>query len=89
MLFRSGSELTSPWLQAEFTYKVKPKPAAQFAVVDKDNIPFAVIVAPDELAKGLVRIKPQVGKEEAKNDGEVVERTDMVLWLTKKLAERL
>lgn len=71
--------------QAEFTYKVKPKTAAQFEVIDKDRIPFAVMVAPDELKQGMVRIKEQVGKEEGQNKGELVSRGEMIEWLSKRL----
>lgn len=66
-------------------YKVKPKAAGQFAVIDKDAIPYAVIIATDEIKEGTVLIKAQVGKEEGQNKGEKVERKDMIAWLKERL----
>jgi histidyl-tRNA synthetase len=78
--------------QAEFMYKAKPKAGAQFDQIDRDRIPFAVIVAPDELKEGKVRIKEQVGKDAEgvleDKKGVPVEREQVVPWLKEALARR-
>ncbi|KAM0748219.1 histidyl-tRNA synthetase [Meredithblackwellia eburnea MCA 4105] len=76
-------------LKAEFAYKVKPKLPAQFDAVDKDRIPYAVIIGKDELEAGNVRVKEQVGKDAAgQNKGEVVKRDELVQWLKGKLGRQ-
>lgn len=57
-------ELWDAGLSAEFMYKSKPKTQKQFEVVDRDQIKYAVIIGPEELKTGKVRIKEQVGKQE-------------------------
>jgi histidyl-tRNA synthetase len=47
-------------MQAEFMHKLKPKLARQFEVLDKEQIPYALIIGPDEIKDGLVNIKTQV-----------------------------
>jgi histidyl-tRNA synthetase len=67
-------------------YKAKPKLQKQFEVVDKEQIPYAVIIGPDELKEGFVRVKEQKGKDASGNsDGEKVKRDDLVFWLKKRL----
>lgn len=79
----SGAALTRS--QAEFAYKVKPKLPAQWVAVDKDRIPYAVIIGTTELAQGNVNVKQQVGKDEAQGNGEPVPRAELVSWLKQKL----
>jgi histidyl-tRNA synthetase len=73
-------------------YKNKPKAGVQFDQIDRDRIPFAVIVAPDELKEGKVRVKEQVGKDAAEGaedkKGLPVEREKLVPWLKEALARR-
>ena len=72
-------------INAEFLYKKKPKLQAQFAVVDKEQIPYAVMLAPGEWAQGKVRVKQQLGKEEAGADkGEEVALADLCAYLQEK-----
>lgn len=70
-------------------YKSKPKPRPQFDIVDRDRIPFAVILGPDEWKEGRVRIKEQKGKEEAAgaedSKGTLVERGEMIAWVKTRL----
>lgn len=66
-------------------YKNKPKLPAQFTFVEKERIPFAVTVSPDELAAGQIRVKPQVGKEQGSGSGVLLDRKDLVPWLKKEL----
>lgn len=44
-------------MQAEFSYKVKPKLPQQFKAAETAGIPFGVILGEDELATGQVKIK--------------------------------
>lgn len=80
--------------QAEFMYKNKPKLPAQWDRIDEDQIPFAVILAPAELAAGTVRIKQQLGKEAAEaaaqdgatdKNGVEVKVADMIAYLKERL----
>lgn len=76
-------------MKAEFLYKTKPKPAAQFAAVDKDGVPLAVLLAPEEWKSGEVRVKEQRGRdsEEGAGKGEVVKVEELVNYLKKKIQE--
>ena len=68
-------------------FKTKPKLDKQFAQIDKDRIPFAILVAPDEVKEGKVRVKQQVGKEEGEGKmGVLMDRTEVVAYLKTKLA---
>lgn len=69
-------------------FKAKPKLAKQFEVIDKERIPFAVLVAPDELREGKIRVKAQVGKDEASGQGELMERGEMIAYLKRVIAEK-
>ena len=74
-------------IKAEFLYKKKPKLQAQFAVVDKEQIPFAVLLAPGEWAAGTVRVKQQLGKDETgENKGEEVKLDALCGYIKSKLA---
>lgn len=68
-------------------YKAKPKLRAQFEYCDKEQIPIAVLVGPDELKEGFVRVKEQKGKEadSAASEGEKVKVDDLVRWLQERL----
>ncbi|KAE8229504.1 hypothetical protein CF326_g5526 [Tilletia indica] len=74
-------------IKAEFLYKVKPKPAAQFTAIERDATPLAVLLAPDEWAQGTVRVKEQRGKdsEEGAGKGEVVKVDELVEYLKAKI----
>ncbi|KAG5634742.1 hypothetical protein H0H81_000937, partial [Sphagnurus paluster] len=52
-------ELREAGIKTDFLAKNKPKHQAQFAASEKDEVPFAVIVAPEELESGFVRVKEQ------------------------------
>ncbi|MBW0472471.1 hypothetical protein O181_012186 [Austropuccinia psidii MF-1] len=84
-------ELWDAGFSAEFMYKSKPKPQKQFDAVDRDQIRFAVILGPDELKEGKIRIKEQIGKEgnlESQDKaGLLVDRQDMISWLRGKLSK--
>ena len=86
---RLGLTNLGDYTKAEFMYKTKPKAQKQFELVDRDQIRFAVILGPEELKSGHVRIKEQVGKESnlAAHDksGVVVERSEMISLLKERL----
>ncbi|PWY97892.1 histidyl-tRNA synthetase [Testicularia cyperi] len=75
MLKERMSVAKSLWnagIKAEFMHKAKPKLPAQFAVVDKESIPFAVILAPAEwnAETRQVRVKVQKGKDSDEGQGQ-------------------
>ncbi|WRT65717.1 uncharacterized protein IL334_002665 [Kwoniella shivajii] len=55
-------------IKTSFSPKVNPKTPAQWKQADDDAIPYVLILAPKELAEGKVRIKAQVGKDQAGED---------------------
>ena len=74
-------------IKAEFLYKKKPKLQQQFAVVDKEQIPLAVLLAPGEWANGTVRVKQQLGKDEAGDDkGTEVPLPELAAFVQTKLS---
>lgn len=76
--------------QAEFMYKAKPKLPQQFEILERDQIPYAVIVGPEEYDQGVIRIKEQLGKDASENvqgddkKGVPVPLKDMVSWFQGK-----
>ena len=83
---RVCKQLWDAGIRAEFLYKKKPKMQAQFAVVDKEQVPFAVILAPGEWAEGKVRVKQQQGKEEGAGDkGEEVPLAELPAYLKARI----
>ena len=82
-----AKQLWDAGIKAEFLYKRKPKVQAQFAVVDKEQVPFAVLLAPGEWAAGTVRVKQQLGKDEAGADkGDEVPLKDLTAYLRERIA---
>ncbi|KAF5381598.1 hypothetical protein D9615_005532 [Tricholomella constricta] len=83
-------ELREAGIKTDFLAKNKPKHQAQFAASEKDEVPFAIIIAPEELAAGFVRVKEQkwqfVDGEKVKvktegDKGTQVRREELVGWL--------
>lgn len=69
-------------------FKTKPKLAKQFEQLEKDRIPFAVLVAPSELKEGKVRVKQQVGKVDAEEgQGVLMDKSEVVAYLKARLAK--
>ncbi|GAA6013557.1 hypothetical protein JCM8202_000732 [Rhodotorula sphaerocarpa] len=81
-------DLWAAGIKAEFMYKAKPKLPKQFEVIDKERIPYAVQVSPGELAKGTIRVKPQVGKELGSGNDVEIKREELVPWLLEKLGRK-
>ncbi|KAG5519156.1 hypothetical protein PMAC_002244 [Pneumocystis sp. 'macacae'] len=69
-------ELWSSGINAQFFYKVRPKPRQQFEAAEKDNVPIAIIFGQDEIANNQIRIKI-LGLGDHSNKGELVQRKDM------------
>lgn len=70
---RVAKMLWDAGIKAEFMYKNKPKLPAQFAAVDKEGTPFAVLLAPAEWnaeSGCTVRVKQQKGKDSAEGQGQ-------------------
>ncbi|WVR03798.1 hypothetical protein IAU60_000793 [Kwoniella sp. DSM 27419] len=73
-------------IKTSFSAKVNPKTPAQWKQADDDQIPYVAILAPKELAQGIVRIKAQVGKDQAGDDkGEEVKIHEVVEYLKARL----
>lgn len=75
-------------IKAEYMYKTKPKVPAQWTAVERDGVPLAVMIAPEEYGKGLIRVKEQKGKDstEGQGKGEEVKLEDMVAYIRQKLS---
>ncbi|KAG5643679.1 hypothetical protein DXG03_000512 [Asterophora parasitica] len=87
---RLAGELRGAGIKTDFLAKNKPKHQTQFAASEKDEVPFAIIIAPDELAAGFVRVKEQkwqfVDGEKVKvkaegDKGVQVRRDELIQWL--------
>ena len=51
-------------IKAEFVYKVNPRLKAQLAAVNSSGVPIALIIGEEELAKGTVKVKNTINREE-------------------------
>ena len=74
-------------------YKAKPKAAKQFETIERDQIPFAVIIGASELKEGKVRVKEQLGKDGASDstqdkDGQLIDRREMVDFIKGRVSQR-
>lgn len=76
-------------IKAEFAYKVKPNPRAQFKAAEVGGVPFGVILGEDELAEGKVRVK-EMGLEEGhpEKDGVLVEKERLVEEVRRRLERK-
>lgn len=85
------AQLTKAGLRAAFLKKANPKLLPQFNAADK--VPLSVILGPDELAAGNVRLKVSTGKQGGgsggedgeKDRGQLVPRDDVVAEVKKLL----
>ena len=75
-------------IKAEFLYKNKPKPGPQWTALQRDGVPLAVMILPEEYSKGMVVIKEQKGRdsEEGQGRGDTVAIDDMVTYVKEKLS---
>ncbi|RUS22635.1 Uroporphyrinogen decarboxylase-domain-containing protein [Endogone sp. FLAS-F59071] len=81
-----ATELWDAGIKAEYLFKVKPKLQPQWDACDKHQIPLAVILGPDELARGEVRIKDMRAKDNTQGPGDIVQLTNVVQEVQKRLA---
>lgn len=70
-------------------YKNKPKAPQQWTAIERDAVPLAVMIAPEEYAKGCVIVKAQKGKDssEGQGKGDTVPIDSVVQYVREKLAE--
>lgn len=55
--------------------------------MEKEQIPYAVMISPSDFEAGKVVIKPQVGGKDAAEPQETVLRSEMINWLKSKLSK--
>ncbi|KAJ2800409.1 Cytoplasmic and mitochondrial histidine tRNA synthetase, partial [Coemansia helicoidea] len=72
-------------IATEFAYKTNPRLATQYSACDADVIPWAVIIGKDELEKGVVLLKNMAEKDASQGNGAVIQRSEMVAELKKRL----
>ncbi|KAF8594755.1 class II aaRS and biotin synthetase [Ceratobasidium sp. AG-I] len=83
---RLSKELWDAGIKAEFMHKLKPKLQRQFEVLEKELIPYALIIGPDEVRDGLVNVKTQFSAGgEATGTEEKVPRGEVIEWLKTRL----
>ncbi|KAJ2767971.1 Cytoplasmic and mitochondrial histidine tRNA synthetase [Coemansia nantahalensis] len=82
---RIATELWDNGIATEFAYKTNPRLATQYSACDADVIPWAVIIGKDELEKGVVLLKNMAEKDASQGNGAVVQRSEMVAELKKRL----
>ncbi|KAF8594634.1 histidyl-tRNA synthetase [Ceratobasidium sp. AG-I] len=83
---RLAKELWDAGIKAEFMHKLKPKLQRQFEVLEKELIPYALIIGPDEVRDGLVNVKTQFSAGgEATGTEEKVPRGEVIEWLKTRL----
>lgn len=68
-----ASELWQEGIPTEFNYKAKPDIKAQLGQADKMKIDLAVIIAPEEISVGKIKIKITSNKEEI-----IVQREELI-----------
>ncbi|CEL60145.1 histidyl-tRNA synthetase [Rhizoctonia solani AG-1 IB] len=81
-----AKELWDAGIKAEYMYKVTPRLDAQFKVMDKELIPYAVMLGPDEIKEGKVKLKIQysAGGEDAGSQV-TISREELIPWLKQRL----
>ncbi|KAI4911564.1 hypothetical protein J4E90_006380 [Alternaria incomplexa] len=82
-----AQELWAAGIKAEFSYKLKPKLPQQFKQAEVAGVPLLVILGEDELKDGKVKIKVLGIKDDndPEKDGVLVNRTDMIAEIRKRL----
>lgn len=79
--------------QSDYLFKNNPKLDPQFKAVERDEVPFAIILGENEMAAGLVTVKEQRWelsngqRSKIINDsqGEKVKRQELIAWLKARL----
>lgn len=73
-------DLWNAGIKTEHSYKKNPKLLAQLQHCEENEIPWAVIIGENEVAKGIVKLRDVVTRQE-----EEVKREDLVEEIFKKL----
>ncbi|KAG8726699.1 Cytoplasmic and mitochondrial histidine tRNA synthetase [Ceratobasidium sp. 423] len=83
-----AKELWDVGIKAEYMYKITPRLDAQFKIMDKELIPYAVMVGPDEVKDGKVKVKIQysAGGEDAGSQI-TISRGELIPWLKQRLGK--
>ncbi|KAG8719152.1 Cytoplasmic and mitochondrial histidine tRNA synthetase [Ceratobasidium sp. 395] len=83
---RLAKELWDAGIKAEFMHKLKPKLQRQFEVLEKEQIPYALMIGPDEIQEGMVKVKTQLsaGGDSAGTE-EKMPRAEVIKWLKERL----
>ncbi|CAE6464590.1 unnamed protein product [Rhizoctonia solani] len=83
---RLVKELWDAGIKAEFMYKTTPRLDAQFKIMDKELIPYGVMMGPDEVKDGKVKVKIQysAGGDDAGSQV-TLSRTELIPWLKQRL----
>jgi len=66
-------------------YKADPKLDKQFAVCEREKIPYAIIIGNEEVEKQVVKIKDQTNKDSG--NGEIVPRSEYIQYIKKLLGQ--
>ncbi|KAG8682122.1 Cytoplasmic and mitochondrial histidine tRNA synthetase [Ceratobasidium sp. 394] len=84
---RLAKELWDAGIKAEYMHKLKPKLQRQFEVLEKEQIPYALMIGPDEVKEGTVKVKTQLSAGgEAAGTEEKMPRAEVINWLKQRLA---
>lgn len=73
-------------IEAEYVYKAKANPRKQFDAAEKAGCPLAVILGKEEYLEGKLRVK-RLGPEFADDDGELIDKKDLIDVVKTKLSE--
>lgn len=71
------NELWSQGINAETQYKMNPKALSQFQFCEENKIPVAIIVAPEEMSNGVVKVRVISTREET-----TVKRSEVVAYVS-------
>ncbi|KAI9320413.1 histidyl-tRNA synthetase [Dichotomocladium elegans] len=82
---RIARELWDSGIKASFMFKNKPKLEKQWALCEKDQIPYAVIIGQDEVDNNQVRLKDMMAKDKSQGAGITLSRNDLVQELKARL----
>lgn len=86
---RLAKDLWDAGIKAEYMHKLKPKLQRQFEVLEKELIPYALIIGPDEVKDGLVKVKTQLSAGgDAAGKEEIVPRPEVISWLKQRLGDK-
>ncbi|CAE6339158.1 unnamed protein product [Rhizoctonia solani] len=81
-----AKELWDAGIKTEFMYKITPRLDAQFKIMDKELIPYGLMIGPDEVKEGKVKVKIQYSAGGADAGSQVtLSREELIPWLKQRL----